>query len=191
MTQKTGNENFYFEDVPQAFLLSDFWRWQSSDLLNNTLRGVLAEFIVAKALNIDTEMPRLNWDSYDLLFNGKIRIEVKSSAYLQSWEQNSDSAIRFTIRPTKELATVGSSHLARSRQSDLYIFCLFTERNKEIANPMMLDKWEFYPVLTAVLDDVAPNQKTMGLSSVVEICPQPFDFYSLLDGVNSLAKLVV
>ena len=30
--------------------LSDFWRWAFSDLRDSTVRGVLAEFIVAAAL---------------------------------------------------------------------------------------------------------------------------------------------
>ncbi len=30
--------------------VSDFWRWAFSDLRDNTVRGVLAEFIVAAAL---------------------------------------------------------------------------------------------------------------------------------------------
>ena len=71
MEQKTGNEYFYFDGMPTGYLLNDFWRWQSSDLLNNALRGVLAEFIVAKALGIDTNGPRFEWEPFDLLFNGR------------------------------------------------------------------------------------------------------------------------
>ena len=71
MTQKTGNEHFVLDGMPAGYLLNDFWRWQSSDLLNNTLRGVLAEFIVAKALGIDTNGPRVDWEPFDLLFSGR------------------------------------------------------------------------------------------------------------------------
>ena len=71
MNQKTGNEYFSYDGMPAGFLLNDFWRWQSSDLLNNTLRGVLAEYIVAKALGIKTNGPRVDWEPYDLLFRGR------------------------------------------------------------------------------------------------------------------------
>ena len=71
MNQKTGDEHFSFEGMPTGFLLNDFWRWQSSDLLNNALRGVLAEYIVAKALGIETNGPRVEWEPFDLLFNGR------------------------------------------------------------------------------------------------------------------------
>ncbi len=30
--------------------LCDYWKWSSSDLLSNTLRGVLAEYLVVTAL---------------------------------------------------------------------------------------------------------------------------------------------
>ena len=55
MAQKTGDEYFSVDGISAGFFLNDFWRWSSSDLLNNTMRGVLAEFIVAKALGIDTK----------------------------------------------------------------------------------------------------------------------------------------
>lgn len=38
-----------------------------SDLVSNSIRGKLAEFIVAKALGVDTNMARDEWQSYDLL----------------------------------------------------------------------------------------------------------------------------
>ena len=70
MAQKTGNEHFYFNNSSTGYLLNDFWRWSASDLLNNTQRGVLAEFIVAKALGIEENGPRVEWEPYDLLFSG-------------------------------------------------------------------------------------------------------------------------
>ena len=52
---------------------NDFYEWAYSDLLVNNQRGHLAEFIVAKALNIDSQK-RLEWDPYDLKYND-IKIE--------------------------------------------------------------------------------------------------------------------
>jgi len=65
---KTGNEHFYYGDSPTGYLLNDFWRWSASDLLSNTQRGILAEFIVAKALDIKTDGPRVEWEPFDLFF---------------------------------------------------------------------------------------------------------------------------
>ena len=58
MQTLTGNEHFTYDGMPVGILLNDFWAWNSSDLLNNTLRGALAEFIVASAVGIDTNRSR-------------------------------------------------------------------------------------------------------------------------------------
>ncbi|TFD36626.1 hypothetical protein E3T37_13455 [Cryobacterium sp. TMT2-10] len=65
--------------------VSDFWQFAMGDLRMNNARGYLAEFIVGRALGLN-HAQRVEWDAYDILF-GDITIEVKSSAYLQSWDQ--------------------------------------------------------------------------------------------------------
>ena len=90
--KKTGKEPFTLNGEELPFDVSAFWRWSSSDLLGNALRGVLAEFIVASALGI-TERPREEWDAYDLITPSGLKVEVKSSAYLQSWQQTKLSKI--------------------------------------------------------------------------------------------------
>ncbi|WP_195985135.1 hypothetical protein [Clostridium sp. D33t1_170424_F3] len=64
--------------------LEDFWSWAYSDLLGNTERGALAEYIVACAMGIQKK-ERTAWDKYDLLSAEGIAIEVKASGYLQTW----------------------------------------------------------------------------------------------------------
>lgn len=64
---------------------SAFWRWSASDLVSNTMRGVLAEYIVALAMGIDTEEGvRREWDAYGLVLGDGTKVEVKSAAYIQS-----------------------------------------------------------------------------------------------------------
>jgi hypothetical protein len=72
----------------------DFWVWSTGDLRENTTRGVLAEFFVARAVGAEAKM-RVGWDNYDVRTPSGIRVEVKSSAYLQSWPQRVHSKIRF------------------------------------------------------------------------------------------------
>ncbi|MDR1020170.1 MAG: hypothetical protein LBL73_05380 [Synergistaceae bacterium] len=183
MEQKTGDEHFYYDRTPSGFLLNDFWRWHSSDLLNNTLRGALAEFIVAKALGIKTDEVRPGWEPYDLLFCSMWRIEVKASAYVQSWSQKSNSVLRFTIRPTHTWTPESGYAGEILHQSDMYIFCVLDERNPEIADPLILDQWSFYPALTAELREILADQKTAGLNTILRLCPERFDFGSLRDAV--------
>lgn len=76
-----------------------FWQWSTSELLGNALRGVLAEFIVASAIEV-LDKPREEWDAYDLVTNSGKKIEIKSSSYLQSWGQSKLSKIIFGIQPT-------------------------------------------------------------------------------------------
>ena len=99
--------------MPIGKSLSDYWRWNASDLLNNTLRGSYCEFIVSAALGIDLSGTNDDWTPYDISFpynwvcNGEsrdeVRIEVKSCAYLQAWWQGDGrlSNIQFSIRPTR------------------------------------------------------------------------------------------
>jgi hypothetical protein len=183
MSLKTGNEHFKFDDSPLDFLLNDFWKWQASDLLNNTLRGALAEFIVAKALGIETNSPRIDWGPYDLLFFGRGRIEVKSSAYVQSWEQNRDSSLNFSIRQTRAWDSISGYEEEQKHQSDMYIFCVLNEKDRKKADPLILDQWDFYPALTSEIEELFPGRQSMGISSVCRICPEPYDYHSLRDAV--------
>jgi hypothetical protein len=67
--------------------LRDFWAWCLSDLRTNTVRPMLAEFLVARALGA-AHRPRIEWDAYDVRTPDDVRVEVKSGAYLQAWEQS-------------------------------------------------------------------------------------------------------
>ncbi len=50
MSPLTANDKFTFHGSDLDLSVVDFWSWAYSDLLNNTGRGVLAEFIVFSAL---------------------------------------------------------------------------------------------------------------------------------------------
>jgi hypothetical protein len=78
--------------------LGEFWSWACSDLANNTMRGVLAEYLVATALGAAAGT-RAEWDTVDIRTPEGWRVEVKSAAYLQSWAQSQLSEISFSIAP--------------------------------------------------------------------------------------------
>lgn len=60
---KTGHETFRANGRDLGPTLFDFWRWSLSDLVSNATRGLLAEFIVAKALGISTPSVRDEWSA--------------------------------------------------------------------------------------------------------------------------------
>jgi hypothetical protein len=165
----------------------DYWAWAFSDVLGNTERGVLAEYLVALALGID-RTPRQNWLPYDLLYEDKIRIEIKSSAYVQSWHQDSLSKIIFGISKTRSWDPENNSlseHL--SRESDIYVFSLYKEKEKDKANTLDVTMWEFHVLSTEIINDCLGAQKTIGLSSLKKYC-QPVAFDKLKDSIDKIIQ---
>ena len=75
------------------------WRWSASELLGNTLRGVLAEYPVAVDLGVANGI-RTEWDAFDPQTSDGTTVEVKSGAYVQAWHQDRPSKISFGIAPT-------------------------------------------------------------------------------------------
>lgn len=164
-----GSEHFIGKDGEIDKTVTDFWAWYASDLLSNILRGALAEFIVATALGIDTKKTRIDWEPYDLKY-GEIRIEVKCSSYLQSWEQKAPSKLRFSIAPALiydwEKNTYAGDFI---RHSDFYIFSVFTCLDRAEANILSMNQWQFYILPTSVLNEKCGTQKTIGLPQLISL----------------------
>ncbi len=93
-----GAERFVGLDATVA----DFWRWAFSDLRDNTTRGILAEFLVAKAVG-DQRTLRIGWDNFDAQAPDGTTIEVKCSAFLQSWVQKRYSDLVFGALPGSQV----------------------------------------------------------------------------------------
>ena len=118
--------------------VGDFWSWAYSDALNNVNRALLAEFLVAAALDLLGEL-RVAWNAVDLYYRdaaGTARgIEVKSAAYLQSWPQSQYSAISFGIGKTRGWdAETGNSTTEPLRSAACYVFCLYPEKDPAKVN---------------------------------------------------------
>lgn len=185
MQTLTGNEHFTYDGMPVGILLNDFWAWNSSDLLNNTLRGALAEFIVASAIGIDTTISRQDWTAYDLLSDSGRKIEVKCSAYLQSWNTERLSKIQFSIRPARSWDAETDFSEDMKRWSDLYVFCLYASKDRN-ESPLQLEQWEFYLLPTYVLDERCKNQKSITLNSLLALSPVKTTYEGLQDAIDNL-----
>ena len=99
-----------------------FWQYAYSDFLDNRNRGALAEYMVAEALGVTANTPFTSWESYDLEYKG-LKIEVKTSAYIQSWKQEKLSKPSFGI-PMKQ-GWVGETNEwdgKITRHADVYVF---------------------------------------------------------------------
>lgn len=184
--RKTGEEHFLSENKPTKFSLLNFWQWSGSDLTNNAFRGMLAEFIVACDLGVDNGI-RTEWDAYDLITENGIKIEVKSSAYLQSWHQTKPSRVEFSICPTKGWdASTNIYSSERKRQADVYVFALLKHLDKSTLNPLNLEQWDFYILPTLALNLKVPNQQKIGLNSLLNLSPAKAKFGEILNVINSL-----
>lgn len=148
--------------------VGNFWSWAYSDILSNTNRSIFAEFLVGAALRV-LDKPRIEWNGYDLDYQGK-KIEVKASAFLQSWPQNKPSTIIFDICPKRAWdASTAQSSDAPVRIADCYVFCLYAETSPQNINVLDVSKWEFYIVSSDCINQTFGDQKSIGLSSLRKI----------------------
>jgi len=140
----------------------EFLAWAYDDLLTNTTRGVLAEYIVATALGIDDEKRR-EWANHDLEFDD-VGIEVKSAAYVQTWEQIRPSEITFSIRTAHGWDDSSKTRADNAKRSAaVYVFCLLEGEDREQIDPLDVAQWTFYVLSTSELDRQVPTQKTIRL----------------------------
>ena len=168
---KSGSEPFHFAERKLEHRLLDFWRWSSSDILGNALRGKLAEYIVSLDLGCNSEF-RQEWGAYDLLTPDGIKVEVKSSSYLQSWKQKGLSKIVFGIQPTLGWESATNKRSQNSdRQADIYVFGVLDHKDKTSVDPLNLSQWTFHVLRSRVLDERLGKQKTITLSSLLRLEP--------------------
>ena len=164
-----------------------FWQWAYSDILSNRNRGIFAEFIVASALGV-TDKPRIEWNAIDIVYRGK-KIEVKSSAYLQNWQQSSLSKISFQVGEKQSWIAESNSWLpASERASDCYVFCIYSEQDPSKADVLDISKWEFYLVATRLMNEKLKGQKTIGLNSLKKIALGPVPIGELKRSIDSVLQ---
>lgn len=187
--RKQGSERFHSAGRDVGIDVLAFWQWSGSDLLSNALRGKLGEFLVACDLGVSDGI-RNEWDSFDLRTKAGARVEVKTSAYLQSWHQERLSKVSFGIAPT--YAWEGSTNrfsTERKRHADVYVFCLLAHKDKKTVEPLNVSQWEFFVLPTRLLNEAFGSQKTITLSSLKKLNPIQVEFGSILSAVDSAFEI--
>lgn len=170
-TPKNGDEKLSYEGKESDNSLLDFWKWSVSDILSNATRGRFAEFVVGTAIDLNPEDLRDEWDAYDLTSKDGIKIEVKSAAYIQSWNQNDYSKISFSIRKARFWDAQTNMRQAEARRhADIYVFCLLNHKDQATIDPLKLEQWEFYVMPTFELDNYRRSQSSITLKSLRNIC---------------------
>ncbi|MBE6020965.1 MAG: hypothetical protein E7228_04365 [Clostridiales bacterium] len=182
-----GNEKIIASDGSKISSVVEFWRWAYSDIMGNAERGVFAEYLVACALGVQDSV-RISWDKYDLKTKEGIAVEVKTSGYLQTWEQKELSKIVFSINPTFGWDSEKNTYdLVQKRQADVYVFCVHKHKDKSTADPLDLSQWEFYVMPTIVLNEKFGDRKTASLNGLINAGAEVCEF----ENINNKIKEVV
>jgi hypothetical protein len=185
--RQTGTEVFVSQGQLLPFNVLSLWQWSASDLIGNTARGCLAEYIVAMALGL-TESVRNDWEAYDLQYN-QWNIEVKASGYLQSWSQKRLCRPSFSIRPARKWdPQTGDMSREAKRHAHLYVFCLHHHEQKNTVNPLDLDQWTFYVIPTTRLEKSYPKAERIGLPAILSLKPHVAKYSELKNRVLEAAR---
>ena len=181
---KNGSEPLLCQNNRLPITIKDFWAWSASDLMSNATRSRFAEFIVATATNVDLGIPRQEWEPYDLLTPEGIKIEVKSSAYIQSWHQKQLSTITFSIKPARYWNSKnGEQESIAKRHADIYVMCLLKNMDQNTINPLDLDQWDFYVLSRPELDNYKRSQHSITLKSL-ENLTKPVTYSGLFEEIK-------
>lgn len=178
------------DQIGDIATVGEFWRWAMSDLLGNRNRGILAEYIVGKLIGADLSHPRIEWTCYDLTY-GKHRIEVKSSAYVQSWHTRGSKRyqLSFGIAPHSCWdAKKNTVSREKRRWADVYVFCVFpAESHHDTRDVLNLAEWRFFVATTPRINDhVSLKSKQIGIRTVRRICGSAVGYAELKHKIDSI-----
>lgn len=188
--KKTGQEQFHSSSISLNFDVLSFWQWSASNLAANNLRGHLAEYLVTKALGLDSGI-RSEWDSCDIRTPSGLRIEIKSAAYIQTWHQKALSKIIFNIAPALGWDSVTKQNTTtKQRNSDVYIFCLHKHQDQNTFDPTDLSQWEFYILATDIMNNKLGDQKTLSLNVLLSLSPIKCDFDNIQSTLINLGHQI-
>ena len=148
-----GDEKLISDGVYLPYTMLNFWQWSLSNIQFGMTRGTFADFIVRCSLDSGGIVTRpdigTGFEPYDLEgpvipSTGRVsRIEVKSSAYLNSETCKYSERASFSIAPAR--VPVDGDYKKDSpqqRNNDLYVFCLYTATDNR-RNILDLSWWEF------------------------------------------------
>ncbi len=187
VNRRRGDERFREGVRDLGFDLAGFWQWSCSDLVSNATRGVLAEFLVAKALGV-AEGVRHEWAAYDLTAQDGTKIEVKSAAYIQSWHQRRFSPIAFRVPKTRAWDRESNRQSEEMRrQADVYVFAVLAHRKQSTLNPLDVSQWDFFVVPTAQLDGRTRSQHSITLNSLRALSGGSVTYSELRHAVQNAA----
>ena len=171
-------------EIPE-FPVVEFWRWGFSNVQENIIRGILAEFMVAKALGAPVVV-RQSWDEADVVLPSGVKVEVKSSGYIQAWPQHRDSAIIFSGLRSRLWTPDGGLKPKPEYHADVYVFAIHTASSRDEYDPLNLDQWQFRVAPRAQL--AARDVRSLSYAQLKKMVPAPIAYAGLADAVEEALK---
>ena len=169
----------------QVRILDSVFERFDKPLIQNNLRGLYVEHMVALLLGSGWNMVSADWAPWDVEHMDGIRLEVKQSAAKQTWTSEDlkpQRNPRFSIRAPKGSYEGKDWIVSSGRLADMYVFAWHAtaDQSADHRNP---EQWMFYVVKSEAL----PNQGTIGLSSVKGIAA-PLRSDELRDAVEKVRQ---
>ena len=161
--------------------VADFWSWALSDLRANTVRSLLAEYLVARALGV-ADRPRVEWDSCDVRIP-EGRIEVKAAAYVQAWAQRGLSKITFSGLKARTWTPEAGYSADPGYNADAYVFAVLAATEHEHYDPLDAAGWQFWVLPQSVL--ASTRQRSIGLTRVRALGGAPAQYGELASVIRA------
>jgi len=119
----------------------------------------------------------------------EVTVEVKSSAYIQSWSQRNLSSIVFRTPKTRAWnADTDIQEKEPRRQAQMYVFALLAHQDKSSIDPLNVDQWKFFVLPTQVLDARSRSQHSITLRTLETLAGQAISYNELRDAVLKAAR---
>lgn len=174
------------EPLVAGATVRDFWAWALGDLRLNANRGMLAQFLVARAVG-DPRPRNDGWGDYDVESPDGIRIEVKSSGYLQSWRQQRPSRITFSgLKALRWDDATGYGERPEFR-ADVYVFAIHGCTDPVAYDPLDLSAWSFRVLPASVLRVL--DQRSISLWRLETLAPDAVAWDGLAAAIRAAAGL--
>ena len=160
---------------------SPIHRRRYTDALHSA--ALLAENSVAQALGVPDGI-REEWAPYDLKDPRGIKVEMKSSPFLQTWHQERLSSIVSGCARTRFWdPNTGNYEPEPRRQAQVYVFALLSHQEQATLNPPGSEPVGVHVVPTAVLDARERSQHSITLASLKALHGEPVTYSGIAEEV--------
>ena len=154
--------------------------------IQNNLRAIVVEVIVDFALRPDWKHCSEDWNSWDFEHTSGARLEVKQTAFRQSWKSPpSPKERRFDIAPRTGYWHEGTTWTDKiGRHAHIYVFAVHPIEDDTVDHRDP-SQWRFYVLETSKLPPLP--QKSIGLATV-KAKGKEVDWQGLLHAVEEIRK---